>query len=233
MTDFQPKYNFYQLTPAIFLLEVEGNCDLAYTFLRVQEFYESVNDNIRGQEFTIEQYKQWYCTQSKDKTFSYGEDWKGFNVPSYMIEKCYQLNKERTKEDMFFLSICDKAKSLAEKNGYENFYLLGVRKGDTNTLDHEIAHGLFTTNPEYKKIMTQSVFDIQPHVIEPLFKDLTAIGYGPNVHVDEAQAYLSTGLRKSQETKSLLELTEKFSKIFKEFLGDWVKPNPLIKGIID
>lgn len=128
--------------------------------------------------------------------------------------------------------MCEKAKTLAHQNGYENYYLLGVRKGDTNTLDHEIAHGLFTTNQEYKKVMTQAVHDIESNVIEPLFTDLTAIGYGSNVHIDEAQAYLSTGLRKSQETKPLLELTGKFSQIFKKFLGDWVKPEPIIKGIM-
>lgn len=229
---FNPKYNFYQLTPAIFLVEIDGNNDLAYSFLRVQEFYESVNDNIRNSQFTISEYKEWYCTQSKDKTFSYGEDWRGFNVPSAVIKECYQVNPERTEHDMFFMDICAKAEKLAKQNGYENYYLLGVRKGDTKTLDHEIAHGLFTTNKEYKLKMTQAIEHIEPQVIEPLFKDLTAIGYGPNVHIDEAQAYLSTGLRKSQETKELISLTEKFSKIFKEFLGDWKKPEPMIKGII-
>ncbi|NCQ51844.1 hypothetical protein GW796_08120 [archaeon] len=45
---FKPKYDFYQLTPAIFMLEVDGNTNLANSFLRVQEFYESVNENFRG-----------------------------------------------------------------------------------------------------------------------------------------------------------------------------------------
>ena len=75
---FTPAYNFYELKPAIYLVEIDGNCDLAYTFLRVQEFYESGNDNIRGHAFTWEEYKAWYCSQSKKGTFSYGDDWRGF-----------------------------------------------------------------------------------------------------------------------------------------------------------
>ncbi len=229
---FQPKYNFYQLKPAIFLIEIDGNCDLAYSFLRVQEFYESVNDSIRGNAFTIEQYKSWYCSQRKNGDFSYGDDWKGFNVPSNIIKECYKVNSERTKEDKFFLSICEKAEMLSKQEGFDSYYLLGVRKGDTKTLDHEIAHGLFTTNSDYRKVMTEAVASIDSNVIEPMFKDLTAIGYGPNVHIDEAQAYLSTGLRKSQETEAIISLTTKFKDIFKAFLGDWVQPEPMIKGIL-
>ena len=231
MNKFNPVFNFYQLMPAIFLVEVDGNEDLAHSFLRVQEFYESVNDDIRGKEFTLQQYKDWYCTQSKDGSFSYGQDWKGFNVPSTVIEQCYEMNKERTPEDMFFLSIVEMAKKLAKENGYENYYLLGVRKGDTKTLSHEIAHGLFTTNSKYKEQMTKAICEIPENVINTLFIDLENIGYGKNVYVDEAQAYLSTGLRDSQKTDSLEKLTEKFNGIFKSFVHDWVLPNPMINGI--
>jgi len=119
----------------------------------------------------------WYCSQSECKTFSYAEDWCGFNVPSCVIEECYTINKE------------------------------------------------------YKKVMTDYIANIDQHIIEPLFIGLTKMGYDSNVHIDEAQAYLSTGLRDSHETEPLLALSDKFNKIFKSFLVDWVKPEPIIKGI--
>lgn len=228
----EPKFNFYQLKPAIFLLEVDGNNDLAYSFLRVQEFYESVNDSIRGKSFTIDEYKSWYSSQSKDGTFSYGEDWRGFNVPSSVIKECYEVNKERTSEDVFFLSICQRAKQLAKNEGYDSYYLLGVRKNDTKTLNHEIAHGLFSTNKDYKDIMSSEVEKIPHEIINPMFIDLEKIGYGKNVHIDEAQAYLATGLRDSQKTVELEKLTLNFTNIFKKFLGDWKLPTPLVKGIL-
>lgn len=224
---FSPNYNFYQLLPGIFLLKVDGNADLAHSFLRVQEFYESVNDDIRGKAFTLNQYKDWYCTQSENKTFSYGEDWKGFNVPSSVIEECYTLNKERTLEDVFFLSICEKAKHLANEQGLNSYYLLGVRKGDTKVLQHEIAHGLFSTNAEYRKIMTNKIQEVDSSVMEWLYNDLKELGYGPNVYIDEAQAYLSTGLRKNQKNPDLMALAPSFAKIFDDFLKDWTLPKPI------
>lgn len=231
MTQFSPTFNFYQIKPAIFLLEIDGNNDLAYTFLRVQEFYESVNDDIRGQNFTFEQYKSWYSSQSKDGTFSYGNDWKGFNVPSQVIEQCYAINHEHNVYDEFFLNICQKASHLAAQAGCDNYYILGVRKGDTTTLEHEIAHGLFTTNSEYRQIMTESVQQIPHDIINPLFINLSNMGYGPNVYIDEAQAYLSTGLKDSQKSEPLIEFSYKFSSIFKKFLHNWSLPAPLIKNI--
>ena len=232
MKNFNPTYNFYQLTPAIFLLEVDGNNDLAHTFLRAQEFYESGNDKFRGQKFSLEEYKSWYCSQSDSGNFSYGEDWRGFNIPSHVIEDCYKVNSERTKEDMFFLSICEKAKGLAQKNGYDNYYLLGVRKGDINTLNHEIAHGLFSTNIEYQEMMTQAVKRVETETIQPLFDSLKEMGYGENVFIDEAQAYLSTGLKDSQKSKDLNKLVPSFKKNFQKFMKDWSLPNPLEKNII-
>lgn len=231
--EFCPAYNLYQLTPSIYLIEIDGNDDLAYTFLRVQEFYESVNSNFRKHEFTIEQYKEWYCANSDDGTFSYSEDWAGFNVPSCIINECYDKNTERTDYDIFFLSICAQIELLAKQNGYNDYYLCGVRKGDTTAIEHEIAHGLFATNNEYKEIMSRAIADIDSTITTALFKDLTELGYASDVLIDEAQAYLSTGLLLRQETNDLLELSIKFNTIFKEFLVNCSERKLLINGIVD
>lgn len=233
MKKFEPVYNFYQLTPAIFLLEIDGNNDLAHTFLRAQEFYESGNDNFREKNFSLEDYKKWYCSQSATGEFSYGEDWRGFNIPSQVIDRCYEMNSERTKEDLFFLSICEKAKKIALESHYDNYYILGVRKGDIKTLNHEIAHGLFSTNIEYKEMMTEAVKRVEIKTIQPLFDSLKEMGYGENVFIDEAQAYLSTGLKDAQKSKALNKLTPLFKKNFQKFMSGWVLPTPLERNIIE
>lgn len=228
---FEPAYNFYQLQPGIFLLEVDGNCDLAMTFLRGQEFYESVNDDIRGHQFTMEQYQEWYKTQSKTGDFSYGEDWRGFNLPSKAIDECYALNKERLPTDEFFLKICGLCEDLSKDDNLQSYYFLGVRKGATDTLEHEIAHGLFTTNPKYKKDMLDALSQINPLAKQYIFDCLHKMGYADTVHEDEAQAFLSTGLNKTMTDPSLPALTENFVKIFQSYIGDWKLPSPLVEKI--
>ena len=80
-----------------------------------------------------------------------------FNVPSSAIEACYAMNTERTEFDTFFLSICEKAKALAKASGYDNYYVLGVRKGATDVLYHELAHGLFATHADYRQLMETAI----------------------------------------------------------------------------
>lgn len=215
--NFSPEFKFYQLFPSIFLVEIDGNKELAYTFLRVQEFYESANPKIQGKKFTFKEYEEWYCTQSKDGTFSYGEDWKGFNVPYSVISECYSINDERLPQDLFFLELCEKAINLSSNK----FYLLGVRKGDVKTLDHEIAHGLFSTNEEYNKLMTNLVKKLPKKVFNYLTNYLSEIGYSKNVHIDEIQAYMSTGLRIDMDHNLLNNYMNSFEEVFKNFVKDF------------
>ncbi len=225
-TQFAPKFKFYQLFPGIFLTEIDGNNDLAYTFLRAQEFYESVNPNIQGKNFTFKEYQDWYCSQSKDGSFSYGNDWKGFNIPFTAINDCYSINTERLPQDLFFLDLCEKAKNL---NG-EKYYMLGVRKGDTNTLDHEIAHGFFTTNLSYNIDMNVLVLSLPKDIYQYLSNYLTDIGYGQNVHVDEIQAYMATGLRSSMDHDMLTPYMKPFQEVFQKYAGnfDFKNISPII-----
>lgn len=225
------KHNFYQIMPGIFLIEVDGNNDLGMTFLRAQEFYESVNPNIQFSKFTIEQYSQWYKTQSKTGDFSYGEDWRGFNLPSHAIEACYRINNERTAYDDFFLSIVQKCKELAKNDGLENYYLLGVRKDDTQTLDHEVAHGMFTVNEKYQKQMLERVNRLSNDVKYYLYNWLTHKGYSQTVHNDEIQAYMSTGLNKTMEHKLLAPYSDEFKEVFNIYVGEVKLGKPIHCGI--
>lgn len=226
------KYNFYQLMPGIFLLEVDGNKELGMTFLRAQEFYESVNPAIQFQKFTLEQYVSWYKTQSKKGEFSYGEDWRGFNLPSYIIEKCYEVNDERTVWDQFFLSINQQCKELARTQGLTAYYLLGVRKGDTKTLDHEVAHGMYTVNDSYKKQMLEQVCRLPKDVRDYLVQWLENKGYAASVHYDEIQAFLSTGLSQTMEKEILQQHTKPFEQVFNQYVGKLVLPKPLVEWIV-
>lgn len=213
---FSPKYEMSEVVPGVFFVEIEGNNELAYTFLRVQEFYESVNPEIQGKKFTWKQYVDWYSSQSKTGNFSYGEDWRGFNVPSDAIYDCYNLNTERTEYDLFFLSLVKKIEEKIKEEGLEKFYLIGARKGDARTLDHEIAHGFFTVNPEYKQEMLELINTLPYEVVNYLETYLAELGYASSVHKDEIQAYMSTGLRDDMKKDFLTQYMKDFNHVFEK-----------------
>lgn len=213
---FNPQFVMSEVVPGVFLFEVTGNNELAYTFLRVQEFYESANPEIQGHKFTFEEYMDWYSSQSKTGTFSYGEDWKGFNVPSDAVYQCYQVNDERNEYDQFFLSLVSKVEEEIQSKEIEKFYMIGVREGDVRTLDHEIAHGMFTVSPEYKQEMLSLVGELPKDVKSYLCVYLKELGYAESVHYDEIQAYMSTGLRSDMDKEKLEQYMEKFTNVFEK-----------------
>lgn len=197
------------------------------TFLRGQEFYESVNPEFQGKEFSIFEYMSWYSkTQSEKKTFSYSDDWRGFNVPSHVLKSCYEKNKERTPHDELLVEIMKQCNELS--NG-EPYYLLGVRLGDMNTLDHEIAHGFYTTEESYKKGVDAIVAEMNVETKNKILKRLHEIGYAPSVGIDELQAFMSTGLSKKLESLAKPEEQEEFVNFFKSYNGGWKLTTPVLK----
>jgi hypothetical protein len=72
------------------------------------------------------------------------------------------------------------------------FYLIGALKGHTDVIKHEIAHGMFYLNPEYKDKMSKLVAELSSKSRNHIFKRLKEMGYTKEVFIDETQAYLST-----------------------------------------
>ena len=179
------EHTLKEVYPNIFLLEMTSQNDLANTFARCQAFYEW--DAFRGKKFNLQEYFDWYSVNHPDLK-PYQEEFYGFNVPSDVIYDCYKINDERNQYDNFFLEIIDNIK---EKTN--NFYLIGVVKGDEMTLNHELAHGFFWADKSYRDDMTELVNSLpnKKELFDILSKER---GYGDNVLIDEAQAFLSTGL---------------------------------------
>src|SRR4249920_176504 len=75
-----------RIARGIFLVRFDSQYELASTFLRIQEHYES--SRFRGRVFTLEQYMDWYA--ARFGAFTYFEDWSGFNVPSTAFEPFYR-----------------------------------------------------------------------------------------------------------------------------------------------
>ena len=220
-------YNFYELLPGVFLAEIFNNHDLAMSFWRAQEVYESANSRFQDNVFTQAEYMSWYAKKASDTdTFSYSDDWCGFNLPSHIIDKCYSMHTERNEYDRFFLGLTGNIKEYMQAKPY---YLLGVRRGDTGTLNHELAHGLFTTNPAYQADMLSLIGALPERQYKKLSQLIRKMGYAKSVIDDEIQAYLATGLSENMENKKLEKLRRPFKKTFKAYRGKWTLPEPILK----
>jgi predicted unusual protein kinase regulating ubiquinone biosynthesis (AarF/ABC1/UbiB family) len=86
-------------------------------------------------------------------------------------------------------------------------------------MDHEIAHGIYFTNSEYKKSVTKLIKKIKPTHYEKLKKKLIKMGYVNDKKIidDEINAFMSTGLYNGLDTKELKKYEKEFIKNFRKF----------------
>jgi len=135
-----------------------------------------------------------------------------------------KLNKDQNRwndsneYDYIMFGIVSKIK---EQLKDDNFYLIGIHSDDKDkeTQRHEIAHGLFWTNTEYRMKMTTLVHALPIKVKKHLKRILQKRGYCKNVFIDEIHAYMSTGLIGAMNKK----LLNKYRKPFKEVLKEYYK----------
>lgn len=210
------KYKLTEVKPRIFFLDFKDSYDLAMHFIRYQEFYESPSNQFRGKKFKLLDFMDWYSKEYGSGVFTYPRDWAGFNIPDHIIlDVNLQGIDDKNSYDEEMLSV---HKKCAAKYPNESFYIIGA-VGRKFAMRHEIAHGFFYTQPEYKNKMTKLVKDLKPAFRKSVFKTLKEIGYTPKVFIDECQAYLATGftdnfgVKLKNEHKPFIELYEEFYKL--------------------
>ncbi len=166
----------HKVASGIYLLRFRTQYQLAATFLRVQEYYES--PRFHGRVFSLEQYMDWYA--GRYGNFTYYQDWSGFNVPSTALQPFY---------DGKFDPLSEKEKRLLGlfKRLRGRFYVIGVYNDDKHSLTHEIAHALFFIDAGYRKAVQRAM---RAYDTRALQKRLSRAGYARHVVPDETQAYL-------------------------------------------
>ena len=163
-----------ELAPGIFVIRFKSQYQLASTFLRVQEHYESAR--FKGRIFTLEAFMDWYA--ERFGAFTYFEDWSAFNVPSTALRPFY---------DGRFDPLLDKEQRLLAlfRNTREPFYVIGI--SDEQDLHHELAHALYYMRPDYRRAVKAAM---RKYDTRALVKRLNAMGYHRSVLADEVHAYL-------------------------------------------
>jgi hypothetical protein len=168
------------------------------------------------------EYMRFYKSAWKKRVFTYPEDWSGYNIPGNIVEKANDVFYKETEYDVIMNNIYFHCAidSQNKNNGTKcDWYLIGASSKDLKTMDHEIAHGLYFTNKEYKKDVTKLIDNIKPNHYDKLKKKLIKMGYVDDKKIidDEIQAFMSTGLYNGLDTKELKQYEKNFKKNFKKY----------------
>ena len=209
----------------VILIRGENQYELASSFMRLQEFYESPLSGVRGKFFTLEEYMDKYAAEYGN--FTYTKDWTGFNVPGNVVENFFKLfpkktllKKELALRDLIFNEV-DRSKS---------YYVIGTFT-DGAVLNHELSHAFYYLDRKYRTKANELVTKFPAKLVETLHTHLLDQGYCKQVLQDETFAYLSTsGI---VEIVDMLE-TENlpWKQIFKiqKFAADVRKQKRLTRG---
>ena len=172
-------------------LHFKTQYELTSSFVRIQEFYESPFENIRGDFFTLDEFMDTYAAANKG-VFSYFEDWAGFNVPGNVVADFYEIYRAhlRPKEQRIMGEVIGKLQAYKD-----DFYIIGtyeMGKKVGKYVDHEIAHALYYLSPDYKSLQDEVVEEMDPVARAKAAVKLVEMGYMEGVINDEIQAYFST-----------------------------------------
>lgn len=189
------------IAAGIFLVKFPTQYELASTFLRIQEHYES--SRFRNRVFSLETYMDWYA--SEFGAFTYFEDWNGFNVPSTAFEPFSNgrfdplLKKEKRLLNRF-------------RRARRPFYVIAVAAG--RDLKHEIAHALFFTRPRYRHAVIAAMRRYDTSALE---KALARMGYHRHVIRDEVHAYLVAPAGSLGRGRALAPLRRELQRMYRQY----------------
>lgn len=181
-------FSLKKLRKQVYEIRFDDAHEMCMAFLRYQEFYES--PRFVGCKFTIAQFMSWYVkSQSKNGTFSYPQDWGGFNLPIDVIARVRALGIDDPNHyDSLMHFIHDTIKAECD-----DAYLIGLQK--SGVLDkHEMTHAMFAVDDNYRQEVLKVINDLARwRLIENLQAELMNNGYAEVTTRDEINAYITTG----------------------------------------
>ena len=179
--------------PGLIHLHFETQYGLASTLMRLQEFYESPYEGIRGHVFTHETFMDRYA-QENDGEFTYFEDWTGFNVPGHIVDAFFEQFTDLQQKEHKLRKFINE---ILEENDWNAYYIIATCRGaadEEETVQHEIAHAMYYLFNTYKEEMDGHLTSMESEkaLMKALKFQLKKSGYAENVHEDEMQAYFAT-----------------------------------------
>lgn len=188
-------------------VKYKNQYDLASSFMRIQEFYESPIEGIKDCPFALETFMDKYAKEYG--VFDYFEKWSGFNVPSDILKDFIET------QGIFYakeIRLINYIKSLVDWD--KPFYVIGTFQ-DVD-IDHELAHAFYYISKDYKKKMKKLLNEIPKSDMSGLMNNLQETRYHPSVYLDEIQAYISSCSDSSMNLQITdLALVQKFIEVLR------------------
>lgn len=161
------------------LLEFPTKKEMNLTNFRITEFTEGLK-KIRGKYFTPDEFID--ANSDKEGNIKYFSYWEGHNYTKKAVLNFKKNFLDLSKREKSVITACKKIDS--------DGYVISMVKGDTTTLRHEMAHGIYFENLNYKKEVNKVLSTIPKTLISKWNKDYYAMGYGDINETDELHAYL-------------------------------------------
>ena len=210
------EFSLKQIAPKIWHLNFSDSWDLTMHFFRFQEWYESPGMKQKNVQL-VDLMENYSRTVGKGK-FSYPSDWAGFNLPGEEVFKRQaQGISDPNRYDELMISLTTYMRA---KEGSSKFYIIGTSDDDAfknQTFNHELAHGLFFADDSYRARMTKYVENLPDKTRNKIFSVLKKWGYAEKFYIDEAQAYLATGLQEGLTLKHIKDCQPKFKRLFNAY----------------
>ena len=199
------KIKVEEISESLYCFNFKDQYQMTSTLMRVQEFYE--NAKIRNQFLSVEQVMDSLYSQDSGKEFTYFYEVEGCNMSGDKILEFFKnvdgfpstflknvdgfplVHQYMDKEIHFWETIKENIDIT------KDFYLIATYgKNDADAFNHEIAHGLYYLNKNYKRDMNKLIKDYKHK--DKAYKALRDIQYATSVLKDELQAYFATSTKK-------------------------------------
>jgi hypothetical protein len=181
-------YKLKEIYNRIFLVTIKDPYDLAMTFCRLQEYYESPFKQIRNKAFTMTEFQRLYAKEFGDGIFTYPIDWAGFNVPGEVFDKFIQEDFKDWGNEYDFVT--EDIYTEVKDDNNSRYYLIAAGPKDIDTINHEICHALYYLDSEYKENVNSIISELNVSLFQHFKTQLLDKGYSKNVIIDEINAYL-------------------------------------------
>lgn len=223
----------YHVGDHIWAIKITDSHSRAMLFLRSQEYYESAFEEIINKQFKFSRFQDLYKQHYGKQEFTYGADWSGFNIPSTVLEEC-MFNVPQDEINVYDKKMLSIIKTIKSVEGDNNYYLLGVDELSNSLLEHEFAHAMWFTSPEYKKEMNEINNELDPVVRDMMLKCITDYGYADHVLPDELQAYMATGLGRKMKEMNIPKIDdwmEDYREVFDKYYSTFLYESPELTPI--
>lgn len=214
-----------EILPNVYYLKFDTRIEMNKSLGRIQEYSE--NPKLCNTVFSTSRLKKYYKSATGNGRMCYWKYVLGCNIPGAAFQgfaREFSAWTGRELEVMRFV-----------KNLEGAYYIIATAASDdklgaAGALDHEIAHALYYTNPDYATRVDQIMLCIPPATRERLLERIQhSVAYAEHVVWDETHAYLATdtydkicyrlNITREDDKKNIRLAQEALAELLKKFSG--------------